>query len=76
MRIRHDGWDRVLLVHDRHRRIIIGGGGGGYGAVLATYGCVSAIVEATALRNYDNMLLALAMEMTVKYYATSGGGTP
>jgi dolichol kinase len=53
-----------------------GGGGGGYGAVLATYGCISAIVEATALRNYDNMLLALAMEMTVKHYAKSGGGTP
>jgi dolichol kinase len=45
---------------------------GGYGA-LAAYGCVSAIVEATALRNYDNLLLALAMEMTVKHYAEAGG---
>jgi dolichol kinase len=48
---------------------------GGYGA-LATYGCVSAIVEATALRNYDNMLLALAMEMAVRHYAKLGGTPP
>ena len=45
---------------------------GGY-RVLAAYGCVSAIVEATALRNYDNLLLALAMEMTVKHYSKLGG---
>ena len=32
------------------------------------YGIISAVVEATALRNYDNLILAFAMEMSVKRY--------
>ncbi|KAL3803617.1 hypothetical protein ACHAW5_006379 [Stephanodiscus triporus] len=44
---------------------------GGY-RMLVAYGIVSAIVEATALRNFDNLLLALAMEMAVKHHAKLG----
>ena len=44
---------------------------GGYRMIVA-YGIVSAIVEATALHNFDNLLLALAMEMAVKHHAKLG----
>jgi dolichol kinase len=68
----HAGWD--------------GGGGGGGGTGLSyyypstiptvvVYGVISTIVEATALRNYDNLLLALAMEVTVKHFNAKMMGT-
>ena len=43
------------------------GGGGGWKAYLA-YGCLSAAVEATALRNWDNLLLAMTMELAVTHH--------
>lgn len=39
---------------------------GGWKMLLA-YGCMSSVVEATALKNWDNALLALAMEITSKH---------
>ena len=45
---------------------------GGYWR-MATYGCISALIEATALQNYDNVILAVAMEMTAKYYTAKSG---
>ena len=35
--------------------------------ILLTYGCISAIVEATSLRNWDNLFLAVAMELSAKH---------
>mmetsp|Transcript_28407 Transcript_28407/g.52423 ORF Transcript_28407/g.52423 Transcript_28407/m.52423 type:complete len:259 (+) Transcript_28407:107-883(+) len=35
--------------------------------MLLAYGCVSALVEATALCNWDNLLLALAMQLSAKH---------
>lgn len=39
---------------------------GGWKMLLA-YGCISTVVEATALKNWDNFLLAVAMEMSSKH---------
>jgi dolichol kinase len=44
-----------------------GGGGGGWKTYLA-YGCLSAAVEAAAIRNWDNLLLALAMELSATHH--------
>ena len=35
--------------------------------MLLAYGCISALVEATALCNWDNLLLALAMQLSAKH---------
>ena len=35
--------------------------------MLLSYGCISAVVEATSLKNWDNLLLAVAMEISTKY---------
>jgi len=35
--------------------------------MLSAYGCVAALVEATALNNWDNVLLAVAMEMSSRH---------
>jgi dolichol kinase len=42
-------------------------GGGAWKAYLA-HGCLSAAVEAAALRNWDNLLLAMAMELSVTHH--------
>lgn len=38
--------------------------------MLGAYGCVAAVVEASSLRNWDNFLLAVAMEVSVKHLPT------
>ncbi len=43
------------------------GGGGAWKSCFA-HGCLSAVVEASALRNWDNLLLAMAMEMSVTHH--------
>ena len=35
--------------------------------MLLAHGCISAAVEATSFKNWDNLLLAVAMEMSTKY---------
>ena len=35
--------------------------------MLLAHGCISAAVEATSLKNWDNLLLAVAMEMSTKH---------
>jgi dolichol kinase len=35
--------------------------------MLLAYGCISALVEATALKNWDNLLLAVVLEMSAKH---------
>lgn len=35
--------------------------------ILLGYGCISAVVEATSVCNWDNLLLAIAMEFSVKH---------
>lgn len=34
---------------------------------LVAYGCISSAVEATAIRNWDNLLLAVAMELSATH---------
>ena len=35
--------------------------------IMLSYGCISAVVEATSIKNWDNLLLAIAMEVSANH---------